>query len=354
MAPTPAQAKTLQSRKLQGKQPNARVQRYLKTTQSKLREGAKNALLLKGIQCSQAMSTLLQELRSMQAPNVKLLSKKNKLTPFDSDGQQSLEFLSTKNDCTLLAVASSNKKRPANLVLGRTFDRQILDLAELSVLRYKSMQDYGGVVPKKKIGSKPLMLFVGDMWEQESDFRNLRSLLTDFYRGDVVDKLVLTGLDHMLVFTLAAAPVSGMPDASAILLHQRTYFMQLKKGSAGSTTPVPFLQNCGPDVDFRLGRRQWAEPDLYKAARQLPAQLKRKKSKNRTTNLFGEKIGRLHLSKQNVEAMGGRKVKALRRAEKAAATEEKAALEGDLAQEKQGLDQEFQHTFGFAPESKDS
>lgn len=346
MAPTPAQAKTLQSRKLAGKQPKARVQRYLKSTGSQLREGAKNSLLLKGISCSQSMAAVLQEIRAMQSPHVKLLSKKNQLTPFDMEGQQSLEFLTTKNDAALMAVASSNKKRPANLIIGRTFDRQLLDLAELNILRFKSMKDYGGQVPKKKIGSKPLMLFVGDLWEQEQDYRNLRSLLTDFYRGDVVDKLVISGLDHILMFTLAAAPVSGTDNTTQVLLHQRTYFCQLKKDAA-SPTPVPYLQNCGPDLDMRLGRTQWAEPDLYKAARQQPAQLKRKKVKNQSTNLFGERIGRLHLSKQNVDTMGGRKVKALRRAEKAVAAEENEAVEKELAQEKETIDQEFQQTFGF-------
>ena len=347
MAPTPAQSKALQARQLQGKQSKARVQRYLKKAGSQLKEGAKNALLLKGISCSAAMASVLQELRSMQAPNVKLLSKKNQIVPFDTEGQQSLEFLSTKNDCALFAVATSNKKRPANIVLGRTFDHQMLDLAELNILRFKSMKDYGGQVPKKKIGSKPMMLFVGDLWEQQDDYRNLRSLLTDFYRGDVVDKLVVTGLDHLLVFTLAAAPVSGA-DTTQVLLHQRTYFCQLKK-DPNSATPLPYLQNCGPDLDCRLGRTQWAEPDLFKAARDQPAQLKRRKVKNQSTNLFGERIGRLHLSKQNVETMGGRKVKALRRAEKAAAAEEKEAVEKELAHEKQDLDQEFQQTFGFQP-----
>ena len=347
MAPTPAQAKSIHARKLQGKQPKARVQRYLKKTGSQLKEGAKNALLLKGISCSQAMANVLQELRAMQAPNVKLLSKKNQIVPFETEGQQSLEFLSTKNDAALFAVASSNKKRPANLVMGRTFDHQILDLAELNILRFKSMKDYGGQVPKKKIGSKPLLLFVGDTWDQQEDYRNLRSLLTDFYRGDVVDKLVVAGLDHLITYTLAAAPVSGT-DTTQTLLHQRTYFCQLKKDPT-SNTPVPYLQNCGPDLDYRLGRTQWAEPDLYKAARVLPTQLKRKKVKNQSTNLFGETIGRLHLSKQNVDQMGGRKVKALRRAEKAAADAEKAAVEQELAQEKETMDQEFQQTFGFQP-----
>jgi ribosome production factor 2 len=87
----------------------------------------------------------------------KLLSKNNEIVAFESDGQQSLEFLTTKNDCSSLCLASTNKKRPNNLVVGQTFDHQILDMVELGVLRYKSIADYGGTVPKKKIGSKPMI-----------------------------------------------------------------------------------------------------------------------------------------------------------------------------------------------------
>jgi len=196
MAPTEQQAKQAKAQQLAGKKATkARVQRYLKSTGSQLKEGAKSTLLLKGIKASQHMMDVLKELRAMQAPHSKLLSKKNQITIFnDVSGQQSLEFLMTKNDCALFAMASHNKKRPNNLILGRTFDRQLLDTAELGVTYFKSMRDYGGSVPKKRVGSKPLLFFQGDAWQRSTDFRNLQNLLTDFYRGDVVDKLVVTGM----------------------------------------------------------------------------------------------------------------------------------------------------------------
>jgi ribosome production factor 2 len=331
MAPTQQQAKRSKAKHLAGgksKGPSARVQRYLKSTEPQLREGAKSTLLLKGLKSSQYMNGILQELRSLSLPHGKLLTKKNQIVAFDVDGQQSLEFLTTKNDCSLIALASHNKKRPNNLVIGRTFDHQILDLAELGILSFKSMTDYGGTVPKKRIGSKPLMLFCGDAWQQEADFRKLQSLLIDFYRGDVVDKLVVSGLDHLIVFTATA---------TGQRIHQRTYFCKLKKDET-SSVPVPYLQNCGPDMDFLLRRTQWAEADLYKASRIQPKGLKKstaKKHKNHTTNIFGETLGRLHLDKQAVDQRQGRKVKALRRAEKFAAQEEKAAIEEELTREKE-------------------
>jgi ribosome production factor 2 len=410
MAPTPSQAQANKvasankSSSKNKKQPNARVQRYLKSTASQLREPVKAVLLLKGIHCSQEMGAVLQELRSMTAPHSKLLNKKNQIAPF-SDGPESLEFLTTKNDCALFALASTNKKRPNNLTMGRTFHHQMLDMCELTILRFKSAirgSDYDGQVPKKRVGSKPLLLFCGPEWQQQhgstgtgasSYFANLQNLLTDFYRGTVVDKLILSGLDHIIVFTLAQAPRAdgnnnnnnnnNESSSSMYVLYQRTYYCKLKKepnpnnsgaaGGDGQNIPLAYLEPCGPDFDFlvqqpstlssssskqlKVGRSQWADSDLYKASRRQPAAILKQqkhaansasKKKNLSTNLFGETVGRLHLSRQNVVHATGRKSKALRRAEKLSSQLEKEAIEGELQREGTDMDQEFQQTFGFS------
>ena len=107
MAPTSQQAKAAKARVLSGGKPaKARVQRYLKSQENQLKEGAKGTVLLKGTKCSQAMGHVLRDLRSVQAPNAKLLTKKNAIFAFDTEGQMSLEFLATKNDCALFGLAS--------------------------------------------------------------------------------------------------------------------------------------------------------------------------------------------------------------------------------------------------------
>ena len=58
----------------------------------------------------------------------------------------------------------------------------------------------------------------------------------------------------------------------------------------------------------------------------------------------------MHIEHQDVDKMGGRKSKALRRAEKAAAEEEKEAIEAELGKEKDELQQEFKQTYGFDDE----
>jgi ribosome production factor 2 len=348
MAPTNQQAKSARAKLLAGnKPPKARVQRYLKSTEPQLRESAKHCLLLQGLRCPTPLRQVLRDIHKLQAPNAKVLSKSNPIVPFETDGQQSLEFLMTKNDCSLVVLASSNKKRPNNLVLARTFDRQILDMIELAVLRFKSLSDYGGAVPKKRIGSKPLMLFCGDLWQQDETLRKLQNMLIDFYRGQSVDKLVVTGLDHLMTFTAARPSTTADSSSSSPLIHQRTYFMKLIKNPKGGSTPTPTLVPCGPDLDFQTRRTQWPSPDLAKASLRQPSALRSKKKKNLSTNLFGERLGRLHLTKQDVAKMGGRKAKALRRAEKAVAQEEQEAVQKELDQEKDNLGKEFQQVHGF-------
>lgn len=299
------------------------------------------------------MNTILKDLRAMKAPHSKLLSKNNVIQAFDDEGQSSLEFLMTKNDCSIFAMASHNKKRPNNLCIGRMFDRRILDIVELGVEKYKSLMDYKGC-PKKRIGSKPMMLFVGDGWHLNAELKRLQNLLVDFHRGDVVDKLVLSGLDHLMVFTTAYNNVEeNNGDASKnknIKIHQRVYYCKLKKNPNGGKTPFPYLTPSGPDIDFHIRRTQFATPDVWNMAIKQPTAKKAKKIKNRSTNIFGETIGRLHLEKQDIGKIGGKKSKALRIADKVERNEQNKITEEELQREKEEMQAEFKQTYGFDEE----
>ena len=94
-------------------------------------------------------------------------------------------------------------------------------------------------------------------------------------------------------------------------------------------------------------REQLASQDLWRAAVKQPSAAKKKKIKNQSTNVFGETIGKLHLEKQDIDKMQGRKSKALRRAHQAEKEEERAALEAELGQEEKELGQELKRDFGF-------
>lgn len=82
---------------------------------------------------------------NMKKPDGIKFHRRNSVRPFED--QSSIEFFSNKNDCSLMAYGSHQKKRPHNLVLGRFFDHQVLDLIELGVEHFKSAQDFDVSAP---------------------------------------------------------------------------------------------------------------------------------------------------------------------------------------------------------------
>ena len=60
------------------------------------------------------------------------------------------------------------------------------------------------------MGTKPMLSFAGDAWENELelkdgskiDFKRIRNLFVDFFRGDTVNNVRRTGLELLMQFTL--------------------------------------------------------------------------------------------------------------------------------------------------------
>lgn len=184
-----------------------------------------------------------------------------------------------------------------------------------------------------------------------TELKRLQNLLIDFHRGDTVDKLVLSGVDHIMVFTTSYNSANvNETDQKKINVHQRVYYCKLKKNPNGGSTPIPYLTPCGPDIDFNIRRTQFADPDVWKLAIKQPSANKSKKIKNKTTNIFGETIGRLHLEKQDIDKVGGKKSKALRLAHKLEKAQDKKDMEEELERERNEMNAEFKQTYGFDEE----
>lgn len=67
------------------------------------------------------------------------------------------------------------------------------------------------------------------------------------------------------------------------------------------------LEPMGPNFDFKVRRRQEADPDVLKQAMRRPKVAKKdvekglgKKRKNIETDDMGDKVGRIHLGKQEL------------------------------------------------------
>jgi len=276
-----------------------RVQRIMKKRGSLLVENPKRVLLLKGRKTSERLVSFLRDLNRLKNPCSKLFSKKNNIVPFDDD--TSLRFLCEKNDCSMFGFASHNKKRPHNFVLGRMFNWELLDMVEVGIDRYLGLNDIPG--PKKLLGNKPLMLFQGDEFEHVEEFKTLKSLLIDLFRGQETDSLNVAGLDSVMV-------CSSHKQAC----HMRWYYVSLD--DSDTKTPNVKLRNMGPFLDLTVRRCQVGPKELRKLAMRRPPQLKKKKQKNVSVNEMGEKVGRVFKKRQSIDDLQTRKVKALKRPKK--------------------------------------
>uniref|UniRef100_A0AAV1UG93 Ribosome production factor 2 homolog n=1 Tax=Peronospora matthiolae TaxID=2874970 RepID=A0AAV1UG93_9STRA len=276
----------------------AYVQRALKAKEPKLVENTKNLLVLRGKKTNEDVNELLCNLRMLKAPDATFMGKKNDIHVFDDENK--VEFLTQKNDASLFLVGSSTKKRPNNLVLGRTFDGHILDVVELGFCNFKPISAFK-CKSKKAPGSKPSFVFTGDQWESVEAFMKLKNMLLDTFRGTIVRGVNVKGLDHVIVCTAWKETVLF-----------RSYSIDFKKGD--ESHPRVELDEMGPRFDLQFCRTKFASADAMKAATKKPKGLVPKKKKNISRDeLTGDKLGRIHMDHQDVYSMQSRRVKALRK-----------------------------------------
>ena len=75
---------------------------------------------------------------------------------------------------------SHSKKRPDNLVIGRTYEHKVLDMVELGVNSLETIEDIISDI-QVPFQSQPFIIFQGDLWESDEDFKKLRNLINDFF-----------------------------------------------------------------------------------------------------------------------------------------------------------------------------
>jgi hypothetical protein len=134
------------------KQPSARAQRIAKKKAPKAVENTKQAIFLRGSKTSELVGDVMKDLFGLRKPHGVMMQRKNdNMHPFDDAA--SLEFLAGKNDCSIFCVANHSKKRPHNLVVGRTFDGHVLDMVELGVETATTLDDLQLAFPEASVRS---------------------------------------------------------------------------------------------------------------------------------------------------------------------------------------------------------
>lgn len=288
---------------------NQRSRRAMEEKAAKLIENPKSLLGIKGPKTSELITSILKDLHKFKSPDSKLLTKRNITRPFED--VSSVEFLGKVNDSSLFTYGSHSKKRPHNLVIGRMFDFQLLDMFELGVdpTTFQDMDSFDGLRKAVvRIGSKPAMLFQGDLWDSNSDLVMLRNLLLDFFRGETLSKINLSALDRMIIVSATSASSNVAPS-----IHFRHYGVSLKKSSTSSLPRVE-LDEVGPRMDLTLRRRKSASDELVKESLRQPRQTSKTIfQKNIERNAMGDRVGRVHMQKQDLSNLNIARLKGLRK-----------------------------------------
>ncbi|KAL8454119.1 hypothetical protein Emag_001552 [Eimeria magna] len=338
--------------------------RILAARESEPYPQVKRLLLLRGSRCSPSLQQLLGDLRDLKKPEALFLSQRKQegLQPFEDP--EPIEYLTRKNACGLFAFASSSKKRPSRLVLGRVYDGQLLDMHEFAVSHYSPAAAFAAV-QAPRAGSAPLVLLQGGLWESSEALQSLKNLFADFFRGVAAppegpaQQLFLSGLDRLIAISAVqanAAPAAataataataagsgddgGQPDqqqqpqraaaaaggASDVLICIRHYRLVLLRrdaasGNGGGGGPQVQLEEVGPQVDLKLDRMRLPAGDRWRAATKTLEKAKaeeakakrtaaeegappqgppKKKSKNVKTNLYGDSVGRVFVEKPDL------------------------------------------------------
>uniref|UniRef100_A0A183E2E1 Ribosome production factor 2 homolog n=1 Tax=Gongylonema pulchrum TaxID=637853 RepID=A0A183E2E1_9BILA len=272
-----------------------RGKRFLESRQPKIVENDKNAVIVKGGKTNQTVSSALADLYALKKPLALHLKRHNPIHPFENDVD--LEKFAMKYDASLFLVGFNSKKHPNSLIFGRMYDYHVLDMVELQIKSLvESKQFKTARVP---VGCKPCIILQGTEFESNDTMKRIGNLMVDWFRGAKVENIRLQGLE--LVISLTAIEDN---------IHFRVYRTQLKKSTG--TLPRVELVEIGPRIDFSVRRNKFASESLFRTATKQPKQLLAKRRKNRSTDVFGTELGRVHVGKQNIDGMQTKKLKALR------------------------------------------
>ncbi|GAB7352715.1 hypothetical protein MBLNU459_g3070t1 [Dothideomycetes sp. NU459] len=291
----------------QVKPKNARSKRILEKKAPQVNENAKMTLFLRYTSCSEITQLAMADLHSLKRPLAQKFSKKNEIHPFED--ASSLEFFAEKNDTSLMVYGSHSKKRPHCITLVRLFDHKVLDMMELHIEpdSFRTLSQFKNA--KARVGLKPLISFSGTAFESPTAnaYTLAKSLLLDFFKGEDTNNVDVEGLQYMVHISVGEE-VDNQP---APKIQLRCFMIKTKK--SGQTLPRVEVEEMGPRIDFRVGRTREAEEGMMKEALRKPKTSDPKTKKNIETDIMGDKVGRIHLGKQDLTELQTRKMKGLKR-----------------------------------------
>lgn len=190
------------------------------------------------------------------------------------------------------------------------------------------------------------MHFASELFDTHPRFQQLKSVLLDFFNGEVIESICLTGLEHVISISLSPTPAAlnnvtttlsiagaSTEDTSSLpKVHIRAYTTRFL--ASGTRVPRVELTPMGPSLDLTLRRHTDPDPEMLKQAMKRPKMKKQdvekglgKRKKNMEVDDMGDLRGRIHVTKQDLGKLQTRKMKGLKKG--ADGQEDRSEDEGD-------------------------
>ena len=209
---------------------------------------------------------------------------------------QTIEYFGQKNNTPLFAYTSDQKKKPMNLVLGSLFNFKVLDMFEYEVTNYIPISHFS---EKVLIDScmKPVIIFQGDLFETDFQLERMRRFFLDLFKLHDVDEVNISELRRVMMISVT--------EDREIKIRSFQVEGQIKEFSLDHLQ----LTEVGPSLNLKVRNIHLASKEFYDLALRQPKEAMIKKEKNIENNALGEKRGRIHMAKQNLNAVSLKKYK---------------------------------------------
>lgn len=172
---------------------------------------------------------------------------------------------------------------------------------------------------KCAVGLKPMLLFAGTPFENPipDEYTAAKSFFIDFFKGEPSDKIDVEGLQYVVSISVKDI-VEG--EEAKPQIHLRVYLIRTKR--SGQKLPRVEVEEMGPRMDFRVGRYKEPEQSVLKEALRKAKTSQERPKKNIQTDIMGDKMGRIHLGKQDLTELQTRKMQGLKRSRDIADSED--------------------------------
>lgn len=184
----------------------------------------------------------------------------------------------------------------------------MLDMLELLVVpeTLRTLAQFKGA--KTAVGVKPLLSFSGGGFESPvaNEYTLAKSVFVDFFRGAETKEVDVEGMQLLVSFMAGEEEAEGRK-----VLHMRVYRLVTRR--SGQRVPRVEVEEIGPRCDFRIGRVREAEEGMWKEAMRRGKGGEARARKNVETDVVGDKVGRIHLGRQDLGELQTRKMKGLKR-----------------------------------------